>query len=60
MTMTDKKCGGLRATYDDVLNAPETKVAELIDGVLYLSPISECLVNFSDRQRSLVMSVVLS
>jgi Uma2 family endonuclease len=47
MTMTDKKCGGLRATYDDVLNAPETKVAELIDGVLYLSPISECLVNFT-------------
>jgi Uma2 family endonuclease len=27
-----------RATYDDVLKAPEHMVAELIDGVLYISP----------------------
>lgn len=27
-----------RATYDDVLNAPENKVAEILDGELYLSP----------------------
>lgn len=29
---------GRRATYQDVLDAPEDKVAELIDGVLYTSP----------------------
>ncbi len=27
-----------RATYDDVLNAPENKVAEILDGELFLSP----------------------
>ena len=27
-----------RATYDDVLNAPESKVAEILDGELVLSP----------------------
>ena len=27
-----------RATYDDVLNAPEHKVAEIVDGELFLSP----------------------
>ena len=27
-----------RATYDDVLNAPENKVAEILDGKLFLSP----------------------
>jgi Uma2 family endonuclease len=27
-----------RATYEDVLNAPEHKVAEIVDGVLHLSP----------------------
>src|SRR5262245_1337848 len=27
-----------RATYDDVLNAPENKVAEILDGELVLSP----------------------
>src|SRR6266700_7077321 len=27
-----------RATYDDVLNAPENLIAELIDGELHLSP----------------------
>jgi Uma2 family endonuclease len=36
--VTDQKDGRRRATYDDVLNAPEHKVAEIIDGVLYLSP----------------------
>jgi Uma2 family endonuclease len=34
----DKKDERRRATYEDVLNAPEHKVAEIIDGVLYLSP----------------------
>jgi hypothetical protein len=28
-----------RATYEDVLNAPEHKVAEILDGVLFLSPM---------------------
>jgi Uma2 family endonuclease len=37
-SMTDNKGGRRRATYEDVLNAPEHKVAEIIDGVLYLSP----------------------
>lgn len=40
-----------RATYDDVLNAPENKVAEILDGELFLSPrpsarhalVSSCL-----------------
>lgn len=36
--MTDRKDGRRRATYEDVLNAPEHMVAEIIDGVLYLSP----------------------
>jgi Uma2 family endonuclease len=36
--VTDKKDERRRATYEDVLNAPEHKVAEIIDGVLYLSP----------------------
>jgi Uma2 family endonuclease len=27
-----------RATYEDVLNAPESKVAEILDGELFLSP----------------------
>ena len=27
-----------QATYDDVLNAPEHKVAEILDGELFLSP----------------------
>src|SRR5512143_412404 len=27
-----------RATYDDVLNAPENNVAEILDGELFLSP----------------------
>jgi hypothetical protein len=27
-----------RATYEDVLNAPENKVAEIVDGGLFLSP----------------------
>jgi Uma2 family endonuclease len=36
--MADSKGGRRRATYEDVLNAPEHKVAEIIDGVLYLSP----------------------
>lgn len=27
-----------RATYEDVLNAPEDKIAEILDGELYLSP----------------------
>jgi hypothetical protein len=27
-----------RATYEDVLNAPENKVAEILDGELVLSP----------------------
>jgi Uma2 family endonuclease len=36
--MTDSKGGRRRATYEDVLNAPEHNVAEIIDGVLYLSP----------------------
>jgi Uma2 family endonuclease len=36
--VTDRKDGRRRATYEDVLNAPEDKIAEIIDGVLYLSP----------------------
>jgi Uma2 family endonuclease len=36
--VTDRKDGRRRATYEDVLNAPEHKVAEIIAGVLYLSP----------------------
>jgi Uma2 family endonuclease len=36
--VADKKDERRRATYEDVLNAPEHKVAEIIDGVLYLSP----------------------
>lgn len=28
----------VKATYDDVLNAPENKVAEILDGELFLSP----------------------
>lgn len=36
--VTDKKDERRRATYEDVLNAPEHMVAEIIDGVLYLSP----------------------
>jgi Uma2 family endonuclease len=36
--MTDSKGGRRRATYEDVLNAPEHMVAEIIDGVMYLSP----------------------
>jgi Uma2 family endonuclease len=36
--MTDSKGGRRRATYEDVLNAPEHMVAEIIDEVLYLSP----------------------
>jgi Uma2 family endonuclease len=36
--VTDRKDDRRRATYEDVLNAPEHKVAEIIDGVLYLSP----------------------
>jgi Uma2 family endonuclease len=35
---TEKKDERRRATYEDVLNAPEHKVAEIVDGVLYLSP----------------------
>jgi len=27
-----------RATYEDVLNAPENKVAEILDGKLFASP----------------------
>jgi len=27
-----------RATYEDVLNAPDNKVAEIVDGELFLSP----------------------
>jgi hypothetical protein len=27
-----------RATYEDVLNAPEDKIAEILEGELYLSP----------------------
>ena len=27
-----------RATYDDLLKVPDTKVAEIVDGVLYVSP----------------------
>jgi hypothetical protein len=27
-----------KATYEDVLNAPENKVAEILDGELFLSP----------------------
>jgi Uma2 family endonuclease len=38
LDVTDKKDERRRATYEDVLNAPEHKVAEIIDGVLYLSP----------------------
>ena len=30
--------GMRRATYEDVLNAPENKVAEILDGELFLSP----------------------
>jgi Uma2 family endonuclease len=47
MTVTDEQGGRQRATYDDVLNAPETKVAEIIDGVLYLSPVCELPVNMA-------------
>jgi Uma2 family endonuclease len=36
--VAERKDGRRRATYEDVLNAPEHKVAEIIDGVLYLSP----------------------
>lgn len=36
--VTERKDSRRRATYEDVLNAPEHKVAEIIDGVLYLSP----------------------
>jgi Uma2 family endonuclease len=36
--VTQSKDSRRRATYDDVLNAPEHMVAELIDGVLYTSP----------------------
>ena len=28
-----------RATYQDVLNAPEHKIAEILDGELFLSPM---------------------
>jgi hypothetical protein len=28
----------MKVTYDDVLNAPENKVAEILDGELFLSP----------------------
>jgi Uma2 family endonuclease len=30
------------ASFDDVLSAPEAKIAELLDGVLYLSPRRAC------------------
>ena len=36
-----------RATYEDVLNAPEHKVAEILDGELFLSPMlapRDCVV----------------
>lgn len=36
--MTKSKDPRPRATYDDLLNAPEHMIAELIDGVLYTSP----------------------
>lgn len=36
--VTQSKDSPPPATYDDVLNAPEHMVAELIDGVLYTSP----------------------
>jgi Uma2 family endonuclease len=36
--VTDAKGRRRRATYDDVLNAPEHMVAEIIDGELYLWP----------------------
>jgi Uma2 family endonuclease len=32
------EAGGMKATYEDVLSAPENKVAEILDGQLYLSP----------------------
>jgi Uma2 family endonuclease len=37
-----------RATYEDVLNAPEHKVAEILDGELFLSPMlapRDCVVH---------------
>ena len=37
-----------RATYEDVLNAPENKVAEILDGELFLSPMlapRDCVVH---------------
>jgi Uma2 family endonuclease len=45
--MTDSKGGRRRATYEDVLNAPEDKIAEIIDGVLYLSPRPALPHNFA-------------
>jgi Uma2 family endonuclease len=36
--MADPNKPRRRATYDDVLQAPEHKVAEIVDGELYLSP----------------------
>ncbi len=35
---TSEKASMKRATYDDVLAAPENKVAEILDGELFLSP----------------------
>ena len=35
---TSKQSGSKRATYQDVLDAPPHKVAEVIDGVLYTMP----------------------
>ena len=37
-----------RATYEDVLNAPENKVAEILDGELFVSPMlapRDCVVH---------------
>jgi len=36
--MADPQNLGRRATYDDILQAPEHMVAEIVDGELYLSP----------------------
>jgi Uma2 family endonuclease len=47
LDVADRKDGQRRATYEDVLKAPEDKIAEIIDGVLYLSPRPAARHNFA-------------
>ena len=42
-----EKPGSKRATYQDVLDAPQHKVAEVIDGVLYTMPRADSSALYS-------------